>query len=257
MQATLLERNVAVVTADGSMETFICHPPAEASYPVVIFLMNAAGKREALHEMARRIARWGYYVMLPNLYYRDAAKFEADFSDSQSLAELDRLMANFTPAAVVADAEQLLAYAGADSPAAESNVGCVGYCMTGGSAFRVAAERSDVVKAAASICGVDLVVEGETSPHKLLERIQGEIYVAAAELDDWVPLSTVDRFEEALNRSGCRGSVERYPGVHHGFTFIDRPQYDETATEQHWKRLEDLFDRNLRVLDAIPERPVT
>ena len=37
--------------------------------------MDAPGKREELHDMARRIATVGYYVLLPNLYYRDAREF--------------------------------------------------------------------------------------------------------------------------------------------------------------------------------------
>lgn len=240
-----MEDDVGVITAGGLMQTFICRPRTPSRYPVVIFLMNAAGKREVLHEMARHISTWGYYVMLPNLYYRDTPQFEADFSDRESLVELGRLMGNVKPAAVVTDAEALIAFAATDPGADPSIVGCVGYCMSGGSALVLAATRPDVVKAAASIYGVDLVVEGKESPHRLLDRITGEIYVAAAEIDDSVPLSVVERFEAALRTSPCRGSVEIYPGVRHGFTFVDRPQYDRGATDRHWGRLRDLFRRNL------------
>ena len=34
--------------------------------------------------------------------------------------------------------------------------------------------------------------------------------------------------------------------IDHGFAFNDRPQYDARAEQVHWKRLFDLFDRNLR-----------
>ena len=34
------------------------------------FLMDAHGIREELRDMARRLATVGYYVLLPNLYYR-------------------------------------------------------------------------------------------------------------------------------------------------------------------------------------------
>ena len=52
------------------METFICHPERGGPYPAVFFLMDAHGIREELQDMARRLATVGYYVLLPNLYYR-------------------------------------------------------------------------------------------------------------------------------------------------------------------------------------------
>ena len=41
----------------------------------VLFYMDAPGKREELHDMARRIATAGYFVALPNLYYRRTREF--------------------------------------------------------------------------------------------------------------------------------------------------------------------------------------
>jgi carboxymethylenebutenolidase len=63
------EMEVDIETRDGLMNTFITRPDNEKPYPIVLFLMDAPGKREELHDMARRIGSVGYYVMLPNLYY--------------------------------------------------------------------------------------------------------------------------------------------------------------------------------------------
>src|SRR5271168_1665321 len=52
------------------METFICHPERGGPYPAVFLLMDAPGIREELRDMTRRLATVGYYVLLPNLYYR-------------------------------------------------------------------------------------------------------------------------------------------------------------------------------------------
>ena len=61
------------------MGTFVVHPDGATLAPMVIFLMDAPGKRPLLHDMARRLAGNGYYVMLPNLYYRTTSAFELDF----------------------------------------------------------------------------------------------------------------------------------------------------------------------------------
>ena len=91
-----------------------------------------------------------------------------------------------------------------------------------------------------------LHVDAIDSPHLRLGDIAGELYIGAAEHDDYVPLDMIDRFEAAMQASGVRGRVERYWGPHHGFAFDDRPAYDRAADERHWAALLDLFERNLR-----------
>jgi len=39
--------------------------------------MDAPGKREELHDMARRLGTAGYFVVLPSLYYRTLREFDA------------------------------------------------------------------------------------------------------------------------------------------------------------------------------------
>jgi carboxymethylenebutenolidase len=55
----MIEETVDINTADGQMETFICHPERGGPYPAVCFLMDAHGIREELRATAdgRRTAR--------------------------------------------------------------------------------------------------------------------------------------------------------------------------------------------------------
>src|SRR5476651_2301266 len=71
----MIEQELDIATADGAMNTFITHPEEGGPFPVVLFYMDAPGKREELHDMARRIAAVGYFVVLPNLYYRRSRDF--------------------------------------------------------------------------------------------------------------------------------------------------------------------------------------
>src|SRR3569832_1180603 len=66
----MLEKHLDIPTADGAMNTFVVYPEENAPFPVVRFYMDAPGKREELHDMARRLASVGYFVVLLNLYYR-------------------------------------------------------------------------------------------------------------------------------------------------------------------------------------------
>lgn len=236
---------ILIDTGEGSMGTFIVRPDSGGPHPIVLFLMDAPGKRPLLHAMATTLAAQGYYVMLPNLYYRSTPAFELDFSSKESFARMSELMRGVGNRMVERDASALLGHASSDPAADESRVGIVGYCMSGPFALYLAATHADRVRAAASFYGVRLVTDRDDSPHLRLGEVTGELYVAAAEHDDYVPLSMVDEFEAAMQAAGTRGHVERYWGMHHGFAFDDRPAHNAAGEARHWRVLFELFGRNL------------
>ncbi len=242
----MTELETIIETGEGAMSTFIVRPGGNGPWPVVLFLMDAPGKRPLLHEMARRLASNGYYVMLPNLFYRLTPEFALDFQSRESFKRMMELMHGVGNSMIVRDAAAMFVYADADPAADAQSVGCVGYCMSGPFSICVAAGHADRVRAAASFYGVRLAVDKPDSPHLRLGEIKGELYVACAERDDWAPPEMVDRFEAEMAASGVRGRLERYAGTDHGFAFNDRPAYDAEADQRHWEALLDLFARNLR-----------
>ena len=237
---------IEIETDEGTMGTYVVRPDDDGPHPVVVFLMDAPGKRPLLHRMADRIASNGYFVMLPNLYYRTTPAFELDFASKESFRQMVELTGAVGNRMIGRDVGTLLDRAAGDPAADVTRVGCVGYCMSGPFSVWAAAEYPQQVKAAASFYGVRLHVDADDSPHTRLGEIVAELYIGAAEHDDYVPLDMIDLFEAAMQAAGTRGRVERYWGTHHGFAFDDRPAYDRAADDRHWAALLDLFDRNLR-----------
>ena len=242
----MIEAHVNIATCEGDMATFVVHPESTEPQPLILFLMDAPGKREELHDMARRIAATGYYVMLPNLYYRDTPSFTIHREDPASARYMAELMGNVSSAMVARDAAALLNHATADPLADEQRVGVTGYCMSGPFALWLAAEYSEIVKAAASIHGVRLATDAADSPHGRVHEIQGEVLVLAAEFDDWVDRPHFDRIVAALSDAEVTHHAEWIDGVHHGFVFSQRPKYDKFAAERHWELLHSLFERTLK-----------
>lgn len=242
----MIDREVIIQTAAGSMNTFITHPDTPGPYPLVILLMDAPGKREELHDMARRLGTAGYCVMLPNLYYRRVEEF---VMAPDKRAEMMAHMNSLTNAMVCADVLACMTYAFADDPhecVRDSGVGVVGYCMSGPFAFAAAAAFPDRIAAAASFHGVRLFSEALDSPHLDAERIRGELYFGCAETDEWAPKEMIDALDAHLSGTDANYRIEWYPGTVHGFVFPGRDGvYHKPAAERHWERLHDLFQRNL------------
>ena len=87
------------------MNTFITHPDEGGPHPIVFFYMDAPGKREELHDMARRIGTVGYYVVLPNLYYRSTREFIVERDSDESVAKMRDLMMTVSNKMVVDDTQ--------------------------------------------------------------------------------------------------------------------------------------------------------
>ncbi|MDE2487434.1 MAG: dienelactone hydrolase family protein [Alphaproteobacteria bacterium] len=245
----MIEQTVEIPTRDGATTTFIVHPEREGPHPVVLFFMDAPAIREELRDMARRIATVGYYVMLPNLYYRRGVMELKDLpplADEQARARMFELMNSLSIPLVMQDADALLDFADRDPAAGAGPVGAVGYCMSGQYAINFAARWPERVGAAASIYGVRLVTDEADSPHLAAAKALGELYFACAEHDSYAPLEMVEALDQSIKARNLNAEVELFPGVHHGFAFPQRPVYDKPSAERHWERLFALFRRNLR-----------
>src|SRR3978361_1227137 len=140
----MIERTVELTTSDGACTTFIVHPERDGPHPVILFYMDAPAIREELRDMARRIATAGYYVMLPNLYYRSGVMELADIKpppadDKAWRARMFELMGSLTIPMIMADGDALLDYADRDPAASNGKIATLGYCMSGQYAINFAA----------------------------------------------------------------------------------------------------------------------
>ena len=187
----MIEKEIFIDTGEGQMNTFIVHPDENGPHPVILFLMDAPGKREELHQMARRIATCGYWVMLPNLYYRRVDEFIMDGSEA-SRAVMFEHMNSLSNVMVVQDCLHLLETAAEYESASKGYAGCLGYCMSGPFAFAAAAKINQRIRAAASIHGVRLFTDSEESPHLNAHQVKGELYFGCAETDEWAPRELIN-----------------------------------------------------------------
>jgi carboxymethylenebutenolidase len=240
----MIEQQIEIGTQDGRMNTFICHPERLGPHPAIIFLMDAPGIREELRDMARRLGTVGYYVMLPNLYYRSGVEELGSVVGEANVATRQKalqLMTTINISLVMQDVDALVAFAATDEAAAKGAMGCVGYCMSGQYAMNAAVRHKDRVRAAASIYGVALVTDKPDSPHLAPQRTDARLYFGCAENDHYAPREMIDQLQAHLEANGGNAEVEIYPGTQHGFAFASRPVYDKPAAERHWERLFALF----------------
>ena len=243
------EKNIIIKTKDGNLDckTFI---NSNLNAPTVIFYMDAPGIREELRTMCRRILKNGYNVLLPNLFYRVGTEGNYPFNQllyRNSKEELNKMistMNNTTNNMIIDDTKYIIDYINNNFDN-NKGIGIVGYCMSGRFVVSCGASYADKILAIASFYGVEILTEKNDSPHLVAHKIKGELYLAFAEKDKWVPKDTLSKIKKSFSKyKNC--FIEVYPSTDHGFAFPERDTYVKEAAEIHWKKLIYLFDKNLK-----------
>ena len=240
---------ISIPTRDGRCPAHLLTPAVEGRWPAVIFYADAGGIRPALVEMAQRLADAGHVVLLPDLFYRYGPYgplVPREVFQGDVMAILGPLMATTGNDKAAQDTESFLACLDQCGAVEGRQVGAVGFCMGGGMAITAAGTFPDRFAAAACFHGGSLATEAPTSPHRMVPRIEAEVYVAHADNDALCPPPMVERLSQAFDDAGVRCVAETYAGAAHGWMVTDFPTFDAVASERGWHAMLALFDRTLR-----------
>jgi carboxymethylenebutenolidase len=102
------------------------------------------------------------------------------------------------------------------------------------------------IRAAASLYGVEMVVDGPDSPHLFLPRIKAGLYYAFAGKDHFSPPELIRDFKAALDEAGNDYELETVMEADHGYCFPERSVFVPEASEAHWQKLFALWGKYLR-----------
>lgn len=243
-----MRRDVTLKTPDGDARAFAFTPDAgEGPWPAVILFMDAVAIRPALFEMGERLAQAGYYVLVPDLFWRAGDYPPLDIrkafgGDPEMAALFQRLRASTSPEKQMADTQACLDFLDAQPQADARRVGVTGYCMGGSIALRAAGTFPDRIVAAASFHGGNMATDEATSPHLLASRIKAKVLVAGADEDRHFDDAQCERLDSALKEAGVSAEVSIWRGLKHGWVPSDMPVHDAAGAERHWRELTALFD---------------
>src|SRR5271170_557720 len=191
-----------IKTKDGVAPCQFFTPPRPGPAPAVIFYMDGIGIRPALGDMAARLASHGYYVLLPDLYYRSGPTEPFDaanvFNGGPELDRLMRLFGSLNNRLVMEDTVSFLDFLARQPTVATKTIGCVGYCMGGPFALSAAGTFPEKIAAAAALHASGLATEQSDSPHLLAPLMRGCIYVGIAGIDPYFTPEEKQRLESAL-----------------------------------------------------------
>ncbi|MGI5170495.1 dienelactone hydrolase family protein [Spirillospora sp. CA-253888] len=238
-------RTVRIPTPDGRADAFVAFPDQGERHPGVLMYADGFGLRTVLRNMARELAGHGYYVLVPNFFYRHGPAPVIKLPEHIGEEERDAVFAQVMPLVqehtterVLRDADAFLRFLTDQPEVSAGPVAVTGYCIGGLLALRTAVARPDQVAALAGFhapVGAD-GVDG-------FAKLTAEVHFGHA-ASDLTP-ETLGELNQALDAAGVDHTSEIYPDTVHGFTMSDTDAFSPAGLQRHWDRLLPLLDRTL------------
>ena len=234
-----------ISTADGQADAFAAFPDGGGRHPGVLMYADGFGIRPVLREMAHELAGHGFYVLVPNLFYRhgpapviELPEHIGEEARPAVFAQLMPMIEAHTTERVLSDADAYLKVLTAQPEVSAGPVAVTGYCIGGLLATRTAAAHPGQVAALAAFHG-PVGVDGPDG----LSKLTAEVHFGHAESD--LTPETLGELNQALDAAGVGYTSEIYPGTVHGFTMSDTDAFNPAALQLRWDRLLHLLSRTL------------
>lgn len=250
---------IAIDTPSGTMTTELILPDSSRPLAFVILFFDAAGTRPSIASIGEHIAKLGYVVAIPDLFFRSGSPF--DILGSHSRRDMQAflgvltnpekrqvLFSKYYHPALAYDHLREVAAAVLNTFERRSDwneqVFTTGYCMGGNASLRVATLLGARITGAASFHGGFLVTDNPDSPHLRVKDIRAKVYVAGATEDETFSDAAKATLIDALKTAQVDAEVETY-AARHGFAVEDHPWYDPAARQRHDAALAAFFQRCL------------
>ncbi len=213
--------------SNGGTATGYLATPANPNGGALVVVQEWWGLVPHIKDLCDRFAAEGYYALAPDLYGGKAASEPDEAGKFMMALEVSKFSKDLSGAA-----DAVMAAAGSDK------CGAVGFCMGGGLALVLAAQRPDAVTAVAPFYGVIAWPEAAPDYSGMTAAVQGHY----AEFDDFMPPESSKALGVHLRELGKSADIYVYDGTHHAFFNDTRPEvYDAEASSTAWNRLLPFF----------------
>ena len=221
---------------DFKLPAYRAAPLDRVNPPVVLVVSEVFGVHEYIADVARRLAKQGYFAVAPELFVRQG--------DPGAYGEIGKLLseviAKVPDAQVMADLDATMAWA-AGQGADTSKLGITGFCWGGRIAWLYAAHNPGVKAAVAwygRLTGPRTALN-PFNPVDLAAKLQAPVLGLYGGQDSGIPLEAVDRMKAALalgSDAAKRSSLVVYPEAPHAFHADYRNSYRQDAAGDAWQR---------------------
>jgi carboxymethylenebutenolidase len=208
----------------GTGTGYLATPPSGGAGLGLLVIQEWWGLVPHIEDVCERFAAEGFTALAPDLYHGTSTT-EPD--------EAGKLLMTLNLEQAAKDMGGAIDFLEASDKVRGEGVGVTGFCMGGGLALMLAAQRPGDVKAAVPFYGF---VPWEHA-HPDWSKVEGSILGHYGTEDEFFSPEKAKELESTLKALGKDVELHIYEGAHHAFFNDTRPEvYDEQAADTAWIR---------------------
>jgi len=229
-----LDAAESILVIDGQdVPVYRAQPRGKTNVPVILVISEIFGVHEHIKDVARRFAKQGYMAVAPDLFVRQG--------DATKVSDIPTLMKDIiskTPdAQVMSDLDTVVAWAkqrGGDT----QKLGITGFCWGGRITWLYAAHNLDVKAGVAWYGRVvgDKTANSPRHPIDVATNLKVPVLGLYGGKDTGIPLESVRRMQDALDKGNSRSTIHVYPDAGHAFHADYRPSFNAADAQDGWNR---------------------
>ncbi|NND86290.1 MAG: dienelactone hydrolase family protein, partial [Nitrosopumilus sp.] len=224
--------NHATVSEDvkyfGNAFGYLAKPVSNGEYPGIIMIHEWWGLNGNIKEMADKLASHGYVVLAVDLYDGKVATTSEQARQLITQHDAKKGLDNMNAA---------ISFLNENYPT--EKIGSIGWCFGGGQSLNLGIEN-DAMDATVIYYG-SLVTDADK-----LSEIDWPVLGIFGELDQGIPVETVNKFEDMLNELEIPNEIHIYPGVNHAFANPSGERYAPSESKDAWSKTISFLDSNLK-----------
>jgi carboxymethylenebutenolidase len=227
--------NIKLKSGDGNEFSGFLARPEHGSGPGILLIQEIFGVNDHIRDVADLYAKEGFVVLAPDLFWRIAPGVQLGYSEKDIAKGFEYYQKlDFTQTA--ADLSEVAGIL-RQMPGVTGKVGCVGYCMGGNFAFRLA--TAGKVDASVSYYGggIDQILDQA-------KRIICPLLMHFGEKDSHIPLESVNKIKKAVEGNPLV-TIYVYKDADHGFNCDQRSSFDRKSAMLAYSRSAAFFHKHL------------
>jgi carboxymethylenebutenolidase len=227
--------DITIPVSMGQLRGYRAMPLTNGPFPVVLVAAEIFGLNNYVKDVCRRLAKQGYYAIVPDLYSR-----KVDLTTITNIAEIMPIVNSKFDVELIADYDATVEFARASFKGDVTRIAMTGFCR-GGRTTLVYASANPKLKAAAAWYGPVGGTANDFTPKSAMDRV-ADIKVPVLGLygakDAGIPVEPVEKFFAALKAQGTPSELVMFPDAGHGFHADFRPDnYRKADADAGWAKM--------------------
>lgn len=214
-------------TANGATTAFVAMPnETNENTRGVVLIQEWWGLNENIKDIAGRYAAENFIAIAPDLYRGKLAKNPSEAGEMMRALKTEDGIDTINNAAAKAKETYNL-----------NKLGITGFCMGGTFALRAACELEDF--------GAAAPFYGDIPPEDVLKNLKTPVLFVAGEKDAWINPQKVAELKRIALVYNLPVETVSYDADHAFFNNTRPEVYDAVAAKDAWRRVLELFRKNL------------